>query len=179
MTSTNGSAARIVSVCSPVRASSPPTSSITAATAPVAVSQKTTVGRLGSIVPRSDSEPAMFVAAGQAGYMTTASGKDAVVAVDALNGTYPTVAEGIEKDLPARQSRGSAASRVGIAPSGTRQRRTGHFAAEKLTLNRLLVRLGFITLTASSRARSIQAVTKPGASPAPATICPIGSMIAL
>jgi hypothetical protein len=66
----------------------------------VAVSQKTTVGRLGSIVPRSDSEPAMFVAAGQAGYMTTASGKDAVVAVDALNGTYPTVAEGIEKTCP-------------------------------------------------------------------------------
>lgn len=46
------------------------------------------------------SMPAMFVAAGQAGHMTTASGKDAVVAVFALNGTYPTIAEGIDKDLP-------------------------------------------------------------------------------
>jgi D-alanyl-D-alanine carboxypeptidase/D-alanyl-D-alanine-endopeptidase (penicillin-binding protein 4) len=44
--------------------------------------------------------PAMFVAAGQAGYMSTASGKDAVVAIYALNGTYPTVMEGLDKDLP-------------------------------------------------------------------------------
>ena len=34
--------------------------------------------------------PAMFVAAGQAGYMTTANGKEVVVAVYALNGVYPT-----------------------------------------------------------------------------------------
>ncbi len=39
--------------------------------------------------------PAMFVAGGQAGYMTTAGGKDAVVAVYALNGVYPSVAEGL------------------------------------------------------------------------------------
>jgi len=50
--------------------------------------------------PEMGPMPAMFVAAGQAGYMTTASGKDAVVAVYALNGTYPTVAEGLDKDLP-------------------------------------------------------------------------------
>jgi D-alanyl-D-alanine carboxypeptidase/D-alanyl-D-alanine-endopeptidase (penicillin-binding protein 4) len=39
--------------------------------------------------------PAMFVAAAQAGYMTTASGKEAVVAVFALNGVYPDVATGL------------------------------------------------------------------------------------
>ena len=50
--------------------------------------------------PESGPMPAMFVAAGQAGYLTTASGKDAVVAVYALNGVYPTVGEGIDKDLP-------------------------------------------------------------------------------
>jgi hypothetical protein len=32
--------------------------------------------------------------------MTTASGKDAVVAIYALNGTYPTVMEGVDQDLP-------------------------------------------------------------------------------
>jgi D-alanyl-D-alanine carboxypeptidase/D-alanyl-D-alanine-endopeptidase (penicillin-binding protein 4) len=50
--------------------------------------------------PENGPMPAMFVAAGQAGYMTTASGKDAVVAIYALNGTYPTVMEGVDKDLP-------------------------------------------------------------------------------
>jgi serine-type D-Ala-D-Ala carboxypeptidase/endopeptidase (penicillin-binding protein 4) len=50
--------------------------------------------------PENGPMPAMFVAAGQAGYMTTASGKDAVVAVYALNGIYPTVNEGLDKDLP-------------------------------------------------------------------------------
>jgi serine-type D-Ala-D-Ala carboxypeptidase/endopeptidase (penicillin-binding protein 4) len=44
--------------------------------------------------------PAMFVAAGQAGCLTTASGKDAVVALYALNGTYSTVADGVDQDLP-------------------------------------------------------------------------------
>jgi serine-type D-Ala-D-Ala carboxypeptidase/endopeptidase (penicillin-binding protein 4) len=37
----------------------------------------------------------MFVAAGQAGYLTTASGKDLVVAFYALNGTYSKFEEGI------------------------------------------------------------------------------------
>jgi hypothetical protein len=32
--------------------------------------------------------------------MTTASGKDAVVAVYALNATYRTVTEGLDEDLP-------------------------------------------------------------------------------
>jgi serine-type D-Ala-D-Ala carboxypeptidase/endopeptidase (penicillin-binding protein 4) len=50
--------------------------------------------------PENGPMSAMFVAAGQAGYMTTASGKDAVVAVYALNGIYPTVVEGLDKDLP-------------------------------------------------------------------------------
>ena len=50
--------------------------------------------------PENGPMPAMFVAAGQAGYMTTASGKDAVVAVFALNGTYPTVRVGLDEDLP-------------------------------------------------------------------------------
>jgi D-alanyl-D-alanine carboxypeptidase/D-alanyl-D-alanine-endopeptidase (penicillin-binding protein 4) len=39
--------------------------------------------------------PAMFVAAAQAGYMTTASGAHAAVAVYALNATYPTIADGL------------------------------------------------------------------------------------
>jgi D-alanyl-D-alanine carboxypeptidase/D-alanyl-D-alanine-endopeptidase (penicillin-binding protein 4) len=47
--------------------------------------------------------PAMFVAAGQAGYMTTASGKEVVVAVYALNGVYPNVANGVAQDLPATE----------------------------------------------------------------------------
>lgn len=50
--------------------------------------------------PELGPMPAMFVAAGQAGYLTTASGKDAVAAVYALNATYRTVAEGIDRDLP-------------------------------------------------------------------------------
>ncbi len=50
--------------------------------------------------PEMGPMPAMFVAAGQAGYLTTASGKEAVVAVYALNGTYSTVAEGLDRDLP-------------------------------------------------------------------------------
>jgi D-alanyl-D-alanine carboxypeptidase/D-alanyl-D-alanine-endopeptidase (penicillin-binding protein 4) len=37
----------------------------------------------------------MFVAGGQAGYMTTASGKDAAAVVYALNGVYPNVADGL------------------------------------------------------------------------------------
>ncbi|OSC39881.1 hypothetical protein B8W66_15425 [Mycobacterium decipiens] len=49
--------------------------------------------------PEMGPMPAMFVAAGQAGYLMTASGKEAVVAVYALNGTYPTVAEGLDRDL--------------------------------------------------------------------------------
>jgi D-alanyl-D-alanine carboxypeptidase/D-alanyl-D-alanine-endopeptidase (penicillin-binding protein 4) len=50
--------------------------------------------------PQDGPMPALFVAAGQAGYMTTAGGKDVVVAVYALNGTYPSVAEGVNQDLP-------------------------------------------------------------------------------
>ena len=42
----------------------------------------------------------MFVAAGQTAYMTSASGKAAVVAVFVLNGIYPTGVAGIDKDLP-------------------------------------------------------------------------------
>ncbi|MCE5292103.1 MAG: D-alanyl-D-alanine carboxypeptidase/D-alanyl-D-alanine-endopeptidase [Nocardiaceae bacterium] len=41
--------------------------------------------------------PAMFVAAGQAGYLTTASGKELAVAFYALNGAYPTTADGLAK----------------------------------------------------------------------------------
>jgi serine-type D-Ala-D-Ala carboxypeptidase/endopeptidase (penicillin-binding protein 4) len=43
--------------------------------------------------------PAMFVAAGQSGYLTTASGRHTVVALFALNGVYPTVVEGVTQDL--------------------------------------------------------------------------------
>lgn len=45
--------------------------------------------------PEIGPMPAMFVAAGQAGYMTTADGKEVVVAVYALNGAYPNVADGL------------------------------------------------------------------------------------
>jgi serine-type D-Ala-D-Ala carboxypeptidase/endopeptidase (penicillin-binding protein 4) len=50
--------------------------------------------------PEVGPMPAMFVAAGQAGYMTTASGKEVVVALYALNATYRTVADGVDQDLP-------------------------------------------------------------------------------
>ena len=53
----------IVICWSPARASEPPTRSITAATAPVATPQKMTVGRLGWMVPRSESEPITIEAA--------------------------------------------------------------------------------------------------------------------
>ena len=53
----------MVIVCSPVRASAPPTSSMTAATAPVATPQKITVGRLGVSVPRSERQPITMDAA--------------------------------------------------------------------------------------------------------------------
>lgn len=49
--------------------------------------------------PELGPMPAMFVAAGQAGYLTTASGKQTVVAVFALNGVYPTVVDGATQDL--------------------------------------------------------------------------------
>ena len=62
ITTTNGSAATIVIVFSPLSASSP-TSSITAATAPVAAPQKMTVRRRGSVVPRSDRVPITIEAA--------------------------------------------------------------------------------------------------------------------
>jgi D-alanyl-D-alanine carboxypeptidase/D-alanyl-D-alanine-endopeptidase (penicillin-binding protein 4) len=45
--------------------------------------------------PQLGAQPAMFTAAAQAGYMTTASGKEIVVALFALNGVWPTVAEGL------------------------------------------------------------------------------------
>ena len=50
--------------------------------------------------PNIGPQPALFVAAAQAGYMKTASGKDAVVAVIATNATYKDVADGLTKDLP-------------------------------------------------------------------------------
>jgi D-alanyl-D-alanine carboxypeptidase/D-alanyl-D-alanine-endopeptidase (penicillin-binding protein 4) len=52
--------------------------------------------------PEVGPMPAMFVAAGQAGYMTTAGGRELIVALYALNGIYPTVAEGLgaDGDLP-------------------------------------------------------------------------------
>ena len=54
--------------------------------------------------PENGSMPALFVAAGQAGYITTAGGKELAVAVYALNATYPSVAEGLTKDLPTTES---------------------------------------------------------------------------
>jgi D-alanyl-D-alanine carboxypeptidase/D-alanyl-D-alanine-endopeptidase (penicillin-binding protein 4) len=50
--------------------------------------------------PELGPMPAMFVAAGQAGYLTTAGGKETVVALFALNGTYTTVLDGLNNDLP-------------------------------------------------------------------------------
>jgi D-alanyl-D-alanine carboxypeptidase/D-alanyl-D-alanine-endopeptidase (penicillin-binding protein 4) len=49
------------------------------------------------------NQPALFVAAGQAGYIRTAKGKDIAVALYALNATYPSVANGLLKDLPATE----------------------------------------------------------------------------
>jgi serine-type D-Ala-D-Ala carboxypeptidase/endopeptidase (penicillin-binding protein 4) len=53
--------------------------------------------------PELGPQPALFVAAGQAGYVTTAKGKDVAVALYALNATYPSVADGLLKDLPATE----------------------------------------------------------------------------
>ena len=63
MTITNGRDATIVICCSPVRASSPPITSMIAATAPVSAPQKMTVGLLGSVEPRSLSVPMTIEAA--------------------------------------------------------------------------------------------------------------------
>jgi serine-type D-Ala-D-Ala carboxypeptidase/endopeptidase (penicillin-binding protein 4) len=49
------------------------------------------------------NQPALFVAAGQAGYIRTAKGKDVAVALYALNATYASVADGLLKDLPATE----------------------------------------------------------------------------
>lgn len=48
--------------------------------------------------PEIGAMPAMFVAGGQAGYVTTASGKNLVVSIYALNGIYPTVSQGLGGD---------------------------------------------------------------------------------
>lgn len=53
--------------------------------------------------PEIGPMPAMFVAAGQAGYMTTASGKEAIVALYAINGVYPTIADGLAQVPPNTQ----------------------------------------------------------------------------
>ena len=50
--------------------------------------------------PDLGNQPALFVAAGQAGVITAASGKKLVVALYALNAYYPNIAVGLTKDLP-------------------------------------------------------------------------------
>ena len=73
--------------CRPVRASSPPTSSITAATAPVATPQKMTVLRLGSRVPRSESVPITIEAA--------SAPETKKIATSTMTTTLVTVASGM------------------------------------------------------------------------------------
>ncbi len=63
MTTMNGSAAMIVRFCSPVRASFWPTTSMTAATAPVSTPQNTTTRLVGSIEPLWESVPMTIEAA--------------------------------------------------------------------------------------------------------------------
>ncbi len=53
--------------------------------------------------PEIGPQPALFVAAGQAGYLTSARGKEVAVALYALNATYASVADGLLKDLPATE----------------------------------------------------------------------------
>ncbi len=53
--------------------------------------------------PEFGPQPALFVAAGQAGYIRTAKGKDVAVALYALNARYASVADGLLKDLPATE----------------------------------------------------------------------------
>jgi D-alanyl-D-alanine carboxypeptidase/D-alanyl-D-alanine-endopeptidase (penicillin-binding protein 4) len=53
--------------------------------------------------PENGKLPALFVAAGQAGFMTTQGGKRLAVALYALNASYPSVAVGLTKDLPATE----------------------------------------------------------------------------
>ena len=54
-----------------------------------------------SAAPQNPPMPSMFMVQGEAGYMTTASGRQVVVAVYARNGTYPTVAQGLAESGPA------------------------------------------------------------------------------
>lgn len=54
-----------------------------------------------SAAPENGKMPSMFIAAGQAGYMTMADGTETIVAVYALNGAYSDTAEGFYEDLPA------------------------------------------------------------------------------
>jgi D-alanyl-D-alanine carboxypeptidase/D-alanyl-D-alanine-endopeptidase (penicillin-binding protein 4) len=75
--------------------------------------------------PEIGAMPAMFVAGGQAGYVTTASGKNLVVSIYALNGIYPTVSQGLGgngQDIDyhgnCREQRRRAQGRVSSAPAG-------------------------------------------------------------
>lgn len=54
-----------------------------------------------SAAPENSPMPSMFMVQGEAGYMTTASGKQVVVAVYVNNGSYPTVAQGLAESGPA------------------------------------------------------------------------------
>ena len=63
MITTNGAATRMVRLCRPDRASSPPTSSMMIATAPITEPQKITTHLDGSSVPRCDSVPVTIDAA--------------------------------------------------------------------------------------------------------------------
>ena len=54
-----------------------------------------------SAAPQNPPMPSMFMVQGEAGYMTTASGRKVIVAVYANNGSYPTVAQGLAESGPA------------------------------------------------------------------------------
>jgi D-alanyl-D-alanine carboxypeptidase/D-alanyl-D-alanine-endopeptidase (penicillin-binding protein 4) len=54
-----------------------------------------------SAAPQNPPMSSMFMVQGEAGYMTTASGRQLIVAVYAKNGTYPTVAQGLAESGPA------------------------------------------------------------------------------
>jgi D-alanyl-D-alanine carboxypeptidase/D-alanyl-D-alanine-endopeptidase (penicillin-binding protein 4) len=63
--------------------------------------------------PENPPMPSLFVVQGEAGYMTTASGKHVVMAVYASNATYPTVAEGLAKGANAVKAVTSAMQSAG------------------------------------------------------------------
>jgi hypothetical protein len=111
----NGSPAMMVIACNPFSASSPPATSMIAATAPVATPQKTTTGRRGSIVPFSLRVPITTEAA--------SAPETKKIATSTMTSTEVIVAHGIvSKQGEQGAFRGLHLAQVGAALLGVDRR---------------------------------------------------------